>query len=204
MSNQIQGILEAVRQDDDDSQILFNPQITGKDMKEFPVANIASDLVPEAAPFVEASLKEGRHPRIRVVGFDGAYFEKPNNHWFSTLAKWTENGLDLTYLFTGSVCNEAITALQSLAKTGHVTVYKVRQPQPQFQKRLARWENFHFVLFDEPKQLWIEGEHLPEAKTATDCEYYSPAAVEKDISLFQSFSNRYDEVISSDSVEKLV
>jgi hypothetical protein len=57
----------------------------------------------------------------------------------------------------------------------------------------TQWRTFHFLITEDPKQLWIECYHEVGRTDAEDCGYFSPAAAEK-AAIFDVLKARFNYV----------
>jgi len=56
---------------------------------------------------------------------------------------------------------------------------------------LNKFKTFHFTLFQNPNQLWLEGTHLPRARFMYDCELFRP----KDYDAMPERIREYEQII---------
>jgi hypothetical protein len=163
-------------------------------------AFIATDLGPRA----KRHLKKGSH--FCVVGYDCPnLIKKDYLKWEEFLASSCKKGSSFTY-FLGKrdfskkeiellVQRFQEIAEQSQAHRGQIRVFvRSRRGGPLAESYANQWKRFHFAIFENPRQLWIETNH-PEGETrAYDC-YYLPPKIAKDEPLLNVYKNRFDMVV---------
>jgi hypothetical protein len=157
-------------------------------------AAIASALAPRAKEHL------GKNSHIYVVGHDCPNLTQPSyKGWETFLVDACNKGCKLTY-YLGKK-NEAVIqrfrqiAEQSKARPDQIRVYMRDHTGSAFAESFAdQWKTFHFVVFENPRQLWIETNH-PEGETeAHDCYYLSPADAEKETFL-DDCKQRFEMVV---------
>ena len=173
-------------------------------MKPYDTAAIATDLVPNANEYMRGGSS------IRIVGNDGENVTSDGYPWTKDLMKWVEDGNHIEYLLMNP-SKEAVDKLQeacaeSSGQRGSLSVMTIDRDRPvddEDQKFIDRWRSFHFVTFDHPKQLWVEGNHPEKSTNAENCAYYPPEAVEQTAlwsvlnRQFEHIRNRYSKTLAS-------
>ncbi len=138
-----------------------------------PVANIATDLKRLAGELVTGNTV------IRVVGYDGANFDPTYvGEWSKLLKEWATEGAQIRYFVQDPTALTRRTLYSLFKETGgRITAFVPGTPEHYTEAEkavLKRWERQHFVVFEGPDQLWLEGDHSPGETFATDCRYYRP------------------------------
>ena len=156
-----------------------------KGVKYFDVARIATELGAEASRFIT------EHSRVLIVGYDGPNLSRDDHsYWQDFLTKWLAMGCSVEYLLLGAKeMPDSLFALQMAAvrvmskgRKGSLVAHQVDPKKAQDREAVhfcERWRTFHFAVFENPRQLWIEGCHRPGYIEAEDCLYFSPEAAEK-------------------------
>jgi len=137
-------------------------------------ANIASDLVPRAQNnFLD-------RPTMDVIGNDSPNLSAPRYPWPNDLKRWlSEKKCSIRYL----LLNPSAESLRSLADIkkqvgGERLSVFILKKNPKLEGEwldiIKQWETFHFALFDNPRQMWVETEHKPGVTDASGCYFLSP------------------------------
>jgi hypothetical protein len=153
------------------------PRIEGA--KYFPSANISTRLVPE----FRRELMPFEIPAVFVVGNDGTYLGAGHeeNLWPDALSELLERGCSIDYLLV-SPKESSVQSFKSLVRdaerkgwTGKLTL--LRGPANldalplHVRQALDVWSTHHFIVFTDPKLLWLEGRHDENSTIATDCQF---------------------------------
>ena len=148
-----------------------------------PEANIADHMTPRVRRHITDQ------STIRVVGADCHYLEH-REKWAENLRSWLERGCQIDYLVSQPSAN-AHGVLRDI-HSEYPERFHFRDVvdlddsiSAENKKRLKELRTFHFVLFDNPRQIWIEGNHPEESLQAFDCEYVPPKRAQRD--------DRYEE-----------
>jgi len=176
----LEAVRNAIRHTGGEEEVLLDIHFQQEGVTQFPTARIATDLVPR----VNAA-RGKRKSRILILGNDGPNIAKHDYPWLKDLKNWIQEGCDVSYL----LLNPSPAAIKRLkaefagccnAKTG-IQIYTIDRANvlPEDAKRLKQWETFHFVVFENPSQLWVEGYHASGKTVALDCAYFSPEAAGK-------------------------
>ena len=177
--NAIGSFLDILERTDPNQDCLLNMNFDHPGVIEFPVAHIAADFVPLADAHIQAG------SRVSVVGFDGASLSMENDRWNGDIIRWVSQGAQVQYL----LLRPGKPALELLGRAQHmlagcpgslelVTIDPGPKPGTSDARLLDRWKTFHFVAFDDPKQLWVERFHEAGNK-AQCCAYFPPGAAER-------------------------
>lgn len=180
----------------EESDPLFNMHYTVPGAVEYPHARIATDLVPKADEHLKGNSE------ILIVGNDGENVTSECYPWTNNLKDWVKRGNTIKYLLVNptqkaidqlrEVCNELIGTKGSLEVLTINRELSIEKPDEEF---IKRWISFHFVTFDNPKQLWVEENHPPSSTEATDCTYYPPS-IAGDVALWGILKRQF-EIITS-------
>jgi hypothetical protein len=161
-------------------------------------ANIGTDLEPLTRDYI------GAGSRVQIVGNDGANIFAKDYPWPGILDLWLSKGCDVDYL----LLNPSRYALSVLGKVagshlenddGTLAVFQVKgdcSPTKDVADYLRQWERFHFAVFENPKQLWIESCHEPGRTSASDCYYFNPEEAEKS-PLLEVYKSRFEYVVEN-------
>lgn len=146
---------------------------TSEGAVKFETANIVDDLTPR----VEEHLTDSS--RIRIIGNDAAYFSKEGNRWYHVLARWKARGCDITYFVMNPGSREVrekLVSLQDAKGQGCFRAFSMGKIDEESKDAevAKRWETFHFCLFEDPAQMWVELHHASGEHIAKDCFYYPP------------------------------
>ncbi|MEI8341632.1 MAG: hypothetical protein WCH43_08880 [Verrucomicrobiota bacterium] len=191
----------------------LDPSSLARDGRELPVlpkaffcfgeqigkANIATDLGPRASEYIDDAARRGIHGRLDVVGFDGPNIAKLDYPWVSEyLEPWISKGLHIRYLLI-KPSDGAKTRLTDLIErtkndegTLEVHILDTSKAREMSGCDFAEdWERFHFAVFNDPPQLWIENDHPPGETFAEGCVYFSPEKA-KDEPLHTLLQSQFD------------
>jgi len=138
-------------------------------IQRYPEAQIATTLNPLVVDHVN------ERSSIVILGNDGPNVSEPDYPWKVYLKEWLEAGSEISYLmFDPSEATKIILKELSDDFPGMFRAYKI------LGDRFDRYRTCqHFALFQNPKMLWIEGEHLPETTTASDCSFFPEGVAER-------------------------
>ncbi|MFZ1072252.1 MAG: hypothetical protein WAO21_02345 [Verrucomicrobiia bacterium] len=157
-----------------------------------PTANIATHLLPRVEPFLQ------RDSSVDIIGNDGPNLILPNYPWFEALVNWAKQGCRIRY-FLLKPTPKALDALNEIkAKAGErfnaFNLKRGEKIEGEWADIIRDWENFHFVLFSKPKQLWVETDHPPGVPDAKDCYFLPPSLAEK-AGIYEVLKSRFDYVL---------
>jgi hypothetical protein len=138
---------------------------------------------------------------VHIVGNDCANLSGSYTHWMKLLEAWISRGCTIRYLVR-SLSTESLQLLSSLASKrgkngGRLEVFKIkdlRKARPDMRALLNKWRTFHFVVFENPRQLWIETSHQPGNTYAEDC-FFHPKCVAKHLGLIDVYKAQLDLVL---------
>ena len=143
-------------------------------------AHVASHLT----PLLLKDLQADDRPEIFFVAFDSAYFGlDANGTWFGTLSelltKWHAK-IDMLALSPGlspAVCQSLAHLTEIAERAGNGARFTVFEPiigdlPPMVSRAFAKWQTHHFLWMDNPRMLWIEGDHPAESKVALNCQFF--------------------------------
>jgi len=133
-----------------------------------------------------------------IVGNDGVNARTPDYPWLELLGQWMDNGCQIEYLLVAA--NDlTISLLTGLNRSHPKGSLKVCMPDwtralpKDTEVWLREWRTFHFIVFENPKQLWIECCHRPGELQAERCAFF-PEAAAKSTALFDVFRARFKYV----------
>ena len=143
-----------------------------------PKARIATDLKrladPEGYDWVRAGTT------ISVVGNDLPSAEDLEYDWLKVvLPEWMGDGAQVRY-FALNPSKGAQQNLRDLAARFPVgrlmarTIPDELDPTSHEAKLVRLWQRFHFTVFENEPQLWIELDHPPGSMKAFDCKHFNP------------------------------
>jgi len=165
----------------DEVPISVDPDLT---LQREGVFNVAKAYIAETlAPNVDKHL--GEHSSARIVGYDAGYLQKDGETWFGTLARWLDRGCDIEYLLINPHIEPGVKSkLESLAagRKGRFVVRTVTDTppvDPRDKAVIEKWRTYHFCLFANPRQLWVEKNHPIGEYNAYDCSYVPPNVAEE-------------------------
>jgi len=169
------------------------------DIIHFSVAHIADDLGPLIRDHVRPTSK------ISVIGYDGTYVIAPEkDKWRLLLSHWLLMGCEVRYFLQEMDQEKRVySQLKDLSKLaeksgGKFSVFVLKKDvecSPALKRSIRDWKTFHFVVFENPAQLWIESSHLPLETEAHDC-YYFPPNVAQDSALPKIYGERFNHVVN--------
>jgi len=114
---------------------------------------------------------------VSIVEYDLCQFSGREGFadWLGMLESWLEQGADVNLYYQAPDKN-SLTRLNTLiqAQGSALSVRDFSRTAEYVPGGVAAIEvlqTFHFSLFENPNQLWIEQQHLPGAKRTFDCEY---------------------------------
>jgi len=135
-------------------------------------ANIADDMTPRVNRYITDDSS------VRVVGGDCRYLAHKEK-WEENLRKWLGRGCRIDYLV--SQPDDGAHAVLKKLQLDYPEKFQFRDvvipdnaSSTEDKELLEELQTFHFVLFDHPRQMWIEGNHPPKSFQAFDCEYVPP------------------------------
>ena len=162
-------------------------------VKPLKTAFIATDLGPRAGDHMT------KKSHFYVTGYDCPNLHKDYQAWEDFLVKVCKRGCSFTY-FLGKENETTIARFKhiaeaSKAKPGQIQIFvRNHEGSPLAESYADQWKTFHFAIFEDPRQLWIETNH-PEGQTeAYDC-YYLPPKIAKEEPLLDIFKSRLELVI---------
>jgi hypothetical protein len=164
------------------------------DVERLKRARIASNLAPRARRHL------GEKTRCYVVGYDCPNLTKRGyTEWEKFLVAACQAGCKISY-YLGKTSEPAMQrfhriATESQARRGQIKVYvRDREGSRIAESYANQWKTFHFVIFENPRQLWIETNH-PQGKTEAYNCYYLPPAKAKNEPLLDLFKSRFQMVV---------
>jgi hypothetical protein len=158
--------------------------------QHFEKATIAHNLREVADPHVKAG------SILSVVGNDLPNVSSEAYPWASKyLPEWLERGAEVRY-FAIQPSAQALAKLFELTRRFgakfQVRVLKVTaQGDPTASRLAAQWRTFHFAVFENAPQLWVEMNHPAGQTEALDCYYFAPDKA-KDMPLFETCRRRFN------------
>ena len=187
-------LLEGVSPED---EFLVDMNFDGPGVVLFDVAHIATDLVPKADEYLSGGSK------VYVIGYDGQSVSQENYRWTSDIMRWVDQGNDVDYLLLEPHV-EAVERLRHEARkietvTGSLRIIglqKKKPVKPEDKQLIKQWETFHFVAFDNPKQLWVEKNHPAGSTDAEGCAYFPPSAAGNS-PLWTLLRHQFEHVVNS-------
>lgn len=153
----------------------------------FAKASVATVLI----PLVRGHIKEGT--TIRIVGNDGENLcNESYCLWRNAIVDWMKKfNCKIEYIFvnpndqTVQSVKNIITEMKQTKSSEVFYPYKIDSEKIKNNKEyleiVEMIKTFHFVVFDNPKQIWLESYHEEGSLTAYDCEYIPPALASNDI-----------------------
>jgi len=193
--NALDSFLEILGTTNPDQEFLIDMHFDDPTIVPFEVAHIATDLVPQADKYVNGK------SHIRIVGRDGASISEENYRWTGDLIRWADQGNIVQYLLLDP-SEDAISRLKKeIQKLGEckgqlqlISIDPDKGLEVADIKLLERWKTFHFVSFENPKQLWVENFHAT-GLDAQGCSYFPPSAAEKS-TLWSILTLQFDHIVS--------
>ena len=162
----------------------------------FPVANIATTLDPN----VEI------HPDSKafIVGNDGPNLTAKDYPWIGILGKWLHTGCDINYLLL-EPSEKTLDVFRPLLKAnnpGKLSVYGIDRNAASTEAvaMIKQWKTFHFAVFENPRQLWVESDHKPQDTEARDC-YFFPKEVAKTAGLVDVLKSKFEYILKTCGVD---
>ena len=131
-----------------------------------------------------AQVKRDTH--ITIIENDIPQFSgvKPYHDWPHMVEKWlqTEASVDLYCQSIHPIVLSNHSALTNLQHYPHFTLYQIdsNRAHPHITRLLKDLETFHFTLFENPNQVWLESYHAPGNSAMQDCEFVPSKHYEKD------------------------
>lgn len=157
------------------------------------VATIATTLRQDA----ESSVSE--RTILRVVGNDLPNVADPLYTWSKNcLPDWLQRGVEVRY-FALNPSEQAVQNLALLSENGNLKAKRLAgiEKLDETAKRCsAQWKTFHFAVFENSPQLWVEMSHRPDQKTASDCYYFGPEHAEK-LFLYEDCKSDFDHMFDN-------
>ena len=139
--------------------------------------------------------------KIHIVGNDGANLKSVYPHWLPLLQSWLTVGCEIRYLLL-EMEDSIFQALHRLRKdnlgSGKLRVYTINNDRPlpkEVRDLVQRWRTFHFAIFENPRQLWIEMNHQPQKTHADNC-YFIPTKLAEKPGILDVYKSQFDFVIS--------
>lgn len=113
---------------------------------------------------------------ISIVGGRCANIDDDNYPWIERLKAWLNEGVTINYLLIEATeqSKERLALLGSEFSNRLKTFYidDVEAISDSETKRLVKESRTtHFILFTDPKLIWLEGNHPTGSKEAYDCEF---------------------------------
>jgi hypothetical protein len=162
-----------------------------------PRANIATDLLPRVKDYMR------KDSSVDLIGNDGPNLNVPGNPeypWFDALVEWAKQGCTIRYLLLDPSpgAQEALARIKSIVGEGRFNAFKLKKDEKikgEWADIVKDWERFHFVLFNNPKQLWVETDHQRGDPSASGCYFLPPPLVEK-AGIYEVLKSRFDYVVN--------
>ncbi len=152
-------------------------------------ARIATDLV-KLYPFK-------KHSKVRVLGYSmHCYLDDNYEHWRALIEKWVCNGVEITYLVQNY--DESIkTQLEELHvklkdMPGKLKILHVKKNEEN-RELLKACETHHWVLFEHPRRMWVEGHHPIGETYAEDCEFVKRPCKDVRYNDFKFVTDRFEK-----------
>lgn len=174
------------------------------------VANIATALKDRTRSKGEGTSEECFDDHLRagshcwILGNDGANFSPTySGQWRELLLEWLNRGCDIDYLFVVADARPGLqTELENLksasrAFSGKLRAYKLREfpkPTDAAAEYLEQWRTFHFIVSENPTQLWVESYHPEGVTDAEDCYYFAPDVATRS-ALPTIYKSRFEHVV---------
>lgn len=157
--------------------------------QHFDEAKIATNLGPAADEYVHAG------SLVSVVGYDLPNVTAQDYPWLDRLRTWLGRGARVRYV-AQKVSAEALLKLQSLAAEfpGQFEVRALRageEAECQSHKLVEQWKTFHFVVFENEPQLWVEMYHPEGQCEARECYYFAPSRA-RQMPLYETCRERFN------------
>lgn len=193
----IDAIMRVLEDEDSELESLPVFSLRQPGVVPIPTANIATDL--------KERVEIQRGSRAFIVGYDGPNLSADNYPWIEMLEEWLKKGCEITYLLIKPT-ERATNALLSLVPSeaaGKLSVYTVSEPSKDSGSAaefINQWRTFHFGIFEEPRQLWVEGCHEPGVTVAKDC-FFFPKGVADKPGLLDVLKSRFEFVIKTCGVK---
>jgi hypothetical protein len=156
-------------------------------------ARIATNLAPRAKRYLS------KNSNFYVVGYDCPNLTQSSyTKWEEFLVYSCRQGCSFSY-YLGKTNPLAIERFREIAKAsgaraGQIQVYTRDHKGSVFAESYAnQWRTFHFAVFENPRQLWIETLH-PEGKTEAYNCYYLPPSKAKNEGLLDTCKLRFEMV----------
>jgi hypothetical protein len=153
-------------------------------------ATIAHNLRAVADPFV------GGSTTLAVVGNDLPNVADNGYPWATEfLPQWIDRGLTVRYMALAP-SDQALVSLRLLSER-FGEKFQVRRVRADLQRdalaaNLAQqWKTFHFAVFENEPQLWLEMNHPAGQIVAEDCYYFDPSTA-RDFPLHASCLRRFN------------
>jgi hypothetical protein len=166
----------------------------------FEEAKIATNLGPAADDYV------GAKTRISVVGYDLPNVTAADYPWLGRLRDWMERGAKVRYI-AQKVSDEAREKLAVLAAEypGQFELRVLAADEAlddRARKLAAQWKTFHFVVFENEPQLWVEMFHPAAVCEAHECYYFAPPRA-REMTLHEVCLERFDHMFER-AAEKVI
>ena len=160
-----------------------------------PLANIATHLVPRA----EKNFQD--KPTMDVVGNDGPGLSTPGYPWPDDLKRWlAERNCTTRYLLLNPA-PESLNSLKKLKKQKggeRLSVFVLKKGielNGEWADIIKQWETYHFAIFDNPRQMWIETKHEPRTTDARGCYFLSPE-LSHESGVYDVLRERFEYVVN--------
>ena len=135
---------------------------------------------------------------LRIVGADCRYLGEKAK-WRQAMEDWMAKGCKVQYLIY-KPHEKAVRVLKELGEKSCGAFCYKEMLAPEDVKDvdgdkelLAELETFHFIVADQPRQKWIEGNHPVDKTEAYDCEFVPPSMAEHD-PRFHEYKVVFDKV----------
>lgn len=138
--------------------------------------------------------------RIKIVGLDGANVGASIRKypWLGDILEWVQNGSIVEYLLIApSPLTKRLLKGELSNKRNSLTVLTIDRQKTMsdsVREKLKVFRTFHFGLFLEPKQLWIEENHFPGVTHATDCAYADESTLRSHTEFFEFLEQTFEQL----------
>ncbi|NDV63371.1 hypothetical protein G0Q06_12975 [Puniceicoccales bacterium CK1056] len=126
--------------------------------------------------------------------------------WKEQLAVWTTSAKKVRYLLVGNQqAPEGLRYLKDIAQSGfNLEIFLLKDGKENKIERsefIKSYSESHFVLFDSPRIMWLEGFHPVGESYALNCRYYSPQVAELHKSVYEVLELKFNRMVAlSDNV----
>ena len=156
-------------------------------------AHIAENLLPRVKDRIQDDSK------IRIVGGCGANLAEDDYPWYSALEGWLDRGCEIDYLMVAPDGPEVSKLLADLTERGggRFRGFGLRgseQLAEDDRETAEQWRTFHFCVFENPSQLWVETNHPEGSTDAYGCYFFPPEQADK-LPEFRVYRAQFDDMV---------